>query len=145
MIKFNLIKKENPQETYNDIIYLTRDDLCDAEKNKNAYEIELWDFKISSLSHKQCLNANLIAFTENYSIFILKNRYGNDSEVYLKNIELKREDLLPEFHNIPMSNMELYHFNPSIINDNIISYADNITYKDEFNGRYELIRLKYTR
>jgi hypothetical protein len=140
MIKFNLLNKQPHQETYNEIIHLTPDDLGFSAKNKDPHEIGLYDFKPSSLSLKQMLNAKIIVFNIRYSLFILKNIYGQNNFIPVKNVKLTRDDLLPQFSSVSLINMEIEHFKVSSIK---VIYCDNIIYEDEFNGYSERKILKY--
>lgn len=137
MIKFNLLNKQPHQETYKEIIYLTPDDLEFSAKNKDSHEIGLYDFKPSSLSLKQMLNAKIIVFRICYYFFILKNIYGQNYFIPEKNVKLTRDDLLPQFSSVSLINMEIEHFKVTSINPIKVMYCDKIVYEDEFNGYSE--------
>lgn len=129
MKKFNLLKIDDLyQDTFKNIIYLTRDDLIYNLKDIAVNEIKLAFFKVQALNEKQKINAKLIVFKENFTYHILKR---ND-------ITLKRVDLLPEYHLVPIESMELQHFK---YNDSI-QYANNIVYDDFFYGYHERLVLK---
>jgi hypothetical protein len=86
------------------------------------------------------LNAKIIVFNIRYSLFILKNIYGQNNFIPVKNVKLTRDDLLPQFSSVSLINMEIEHFKVSSIK---VIYCDNIIYEDEFNGYSERKILKY--
>lgn len=84
MINFNLIKINNPNNSlkellnkqFNNVLYLTRDDLYFSRRNKAILDISIHDFMNFSSSSNPLLMANFIIFVDDDWCYIFKSRYG---------------------------------------------------------------------
>lgn len=84
MIKFNLLKINNPNNSLKElltkycdnVIYLTRDDLYSYCSNKAILDVNLRDFKNFSTYSELLYKYHMIIFDDNDWCYIFKNRSG---------------------------------------------------------------------
>lgn len=68
------------------IIEVNREDLIKTKKNENIENIDLYDFKLSSLSREQIETADTIIFKDSNKLKYLKDRYNfSKSENFSQN------------------------------------------------------------